>query len=71
MARLRRVVVATRKLAIRYTETNTRAKCRQFMDEMLTDDMVKRGFKISASRKVYDDLDCEIYYYTYDITALI
>jgi len=71
MARLRRTVVATRKLAIRYNDNNTRAKCRQFMEEMLTPEMVERGFRVSASRKVYDETDCEIYYYAYDITALI
>jgi len=41
------------------------------MEEMLTPEMVERGFRVSASRKVYDETDCEIYYYAYDITALI
>jgi len=71
MARLRRVVVATRKLAIRYNENNTRAKCKRFMEEMLTEEMVERGFKVSASRPVWNDLRTEVTHYKYDITALL
>ncbi len=84
MSRLRRRVVATRRIAIRYTDTKTRTQCRQIMDGALaaiitaqkaqgvTDETLERiALRISTSRKVYDDMDCEIFYYEYDVTALI
>ena len=71
MPRLRRRVVATRKVAVRHTETPTRTLCKRTMDEMLSDEMLKRGFRVSTSRPVWNDLETEVLYWEYDITALI
>lgn len=71
MARLRRQVVATRRIAVRYTETPTRILCRQVAAEMLTEEMIERGFKVSPSRPVWNDDESEVTHWEYDITALI
>ena len=71
MPRLRRVTVATRRVSVRYTETNTRQLCRRLMDELLTDDMLRRGFRISSARPIWNDLRTEPLYYEYDVTALV
>ena len=35
-------------------------------------DIAKRlAFRVSSSRKEYDDLECELFSYVYDVTALI
>jgi len=71
MARLRRRTILTRRVSVRYTETNTRALCRRIMDDMLTPDMIQRGFRVSHAQPIYDDLGTELLGYKYDVTALI
>jgi len=71
MPRLRRAIVATRRVSVRYTETNTRQLCRRLMEELLTDDMLQRGFRISSARPIWNDLGTEPLYYEYNVTALI
>lgn len=71
MARLRRRVVMTRRIPIRFVETTTRAQTRQVMADMLTPELIARGFRLSPSRKVWNDDQTKILAYEYDITALI
>jgi uncharacterized lipoprotein YajG len=71
MARLRRRVILTRRIATRFVETDTRKLCRQLMADMLTPELIARGFKVSAARPIYDTGDTELIGYSYDITALI
>jgi len=84
MPRAKRQPLATLRCAIRYNENNTRAKCRTFVDEHLQKHVFrlidagitwkaleKLDLRVSTSRKEYDELDCEIYYYVYDITGVL
>jgi hypothetical protein len=41
------------------------------MDDMLTPDMIQRGFRVSHAQPIYDDLGTELLGYKYDVTALI
>ena len=85
MARIRRVTVATYKVAIRHTETPTRQKSKRALEEMrdsiltrafseqgitLTpEDIQARGFRLSPAREVYDGHD--VIAYAYDITVRV
>jgi hypothetical protein len=85
MARIRRVVVATYRVSIRHTDTPTRQKSRQALQDMrdsivtrafakrgiaLTPaDIEERGFRLSAAREYC--YGHEVIGYEYDITALI
>ena len=87
MSRLRRRTIATRRVSVRYTETHTRTLCKRSLEEIMVSDMTKmflekgitltpedieqRGFKVSTSRPIWNDLRTEPMYYEYDVTALI
>lgn len=71
MARLRRVVVTSRRVSVRYVETTTRKSTREIMRDMLTEDMIARGFRLSAATPVYDMSGTILLGYRYDVTALI
>ncbi len=87
MTRLHRRTIATRRVNVRYTETHTRTLSKRALQEMhekdmtrmfaekgiiLTpDDIEQRGFKVSSSRTIYNDLETTPMYYEYDLTALI
>ena len=87
MTRLHRRTIATRRVNVRYTETHTRTLSKRALQEMLEKDMTRmfaekgiiltpddieqRGFKVSSSRTIYNDLETTPMYYEYDLTALI
>jgi len=79
MARLKRRVVATYRVAVRYSDTTTRTQCREVVnakilkqESAMDPDIAQRlAFRVSSSRKEYDDLECELFSYVYDVTALI
>jgi len=87
MTRLHRRTIATRRVNVRYTETHTRTLSKRALQEMLEkdmtrmfaekgiiltpDDIERRGFRVSSSRTIYNDLETTPMYYEYDLTALI
>lgn len=87
MARLQRRTIATRRVNVRYTETHTRTLSKRALEELLHNDMTRlyaekgiiltaedleqRGFRVSSSRTIWNDLETSPMYYEYDVTALI
>jgi hypothetical protein len=85
MARIRRVVIATRRVSIRHTETRTKRAARKALEEsadsliarafaeqgiiLSPEDIKARGFRLSTPREWRDGHD--VIGYTYDITARV
>lgn len=83
MPRLRRRVVSTRRVSVRFVETQTRQQARQAMEEYLSAELERNGlrltpeqiaarsFRIGPAEPVYDFGDTTLLGYRYDITALV